>query len=232
MDNDRDSDTDSKKNSNRDGSQATQAPRIPDTQQAMRVPSRVRMPSAGNWTLGGLLMRSRVHMKEEKLEHPGEYLLGYRLPGWQRPAVWTQQQQERFIDSWYCGMDIGRFVVTQAEGEAFWGPLDNLLIDGQQRLRTIDAYLSGRLTYRGLRWDELTDIEQRSFARTPIPMVVISPDEVDEQFLREIYVRLNYGGTPHAPEHHPDVLAPTGALTPEDKRASTEPTSTEPEVLP
>lgn len=184
-----------------------------------RLPQRIMMPSASNWMLDSLILNASNHVKHGGDRPAGTYLFGFRLPTWQRPAVWSPEQQQSFLHSWCQGLDIGRFVYTQAEGAAFDGPLDNLLIDGQQRLRTLWAFLHGEITFQGLPWSELTDMEQRQFKRTLMPTSVLDPRDHDEAFLRELYIRLNYGGVAHSPEHHPDVLDPRpereGQQTPE-----------------
>lgn len=185
------------------------------------MPLRLFSGGAGNFPLETYLLHAeRTAAQESRRDFPGSrHVMGYRLPNWQRPAVWTEAQQARFIESCYLGLDIGRFVVTQANFDGFQGPLDNLLLDGQQRLTAIEAYLADQFPVYGYRWSELGEIDRRLFHRQILPTITICTDQpwngevVDEAFLRDLYIRMNYGGTAHAPEHHPDVV--TVALTPQ-----------------
>jgi len=160
---------------------------------------------------------------------PGDHVMGLRLPRWQRPAVWSSLQQAAFIESAWRGLELGTIVITerysvqlarrapgqeepgqQEPGQAHHDPLDNLLIDGQQRLRAIELYLANKLTVIGSTWEEVRWEDKVRFW-TQVRLGVVKLDSTyDEARLRELYIRMNYGGTAHAPEHHPDVLEKLG----------------------
>lgn len=138
---------------------------------------------------------------------PGTSLLGFRLPGWQRPAVWTPEQRTAFLESAWLGYGLGQIVVTERHSTLLGrlDPLDQLLIDGQQRLGAIQAYFQDELEVFGVRWSEVhPDDQARLLIHATLGMVRLGPG-YDEAALRAKYIRLNDSGTPHAPEHHPDV---------------------------
>jgi uncharacterized protein with ParB-like and HNH nuclease domain len=72
------------------------------------------------------------------LNQPLDYFLGetnrppsdlgwLKLPSFQRPFVWHERQQVRFIESIFLGLDLGRFCYTKTfKGDEF----DALLLDG------------------------------------------------------------------------------------------------------
>src|SRR5690349_10331461 len=64
-------------------------------------------------------------------------VMGYCLPTWQRGLVWSRAQQIAFIESAWRGLSLGTYTYNQAYGS----PLDNLLIDGQQRMHAIQCYI-------------------------------------------------------------------------------------------
>lgn len=126
---------------------------------------------------------------------PGERRLGwFILPAFQRPPVWTIEQRVRFVESCWLGLPIGVFVWNDAYGTRF----DQWLLDGQQRVGAVIAYMADEFEVFGRRFSELTEIDHRQW-----DMSVSFPCRVtslrDEAALRDVYDRLAYGGTPHEP---------------------------------
>lgn len=127
---------------------------------------------------------------------PGERRLGwFVLPAFQRPPVWTLEQRTRFIESCWLRLPIGVFVYNEAPGTRF----DQWLIDGQQRVGAVYAYMNDEFPVFGHKFSELTEVDHRVW-----DMSVSFPCRVtnlrDEEHLRDVYDRLAYGGTPHEPK--------------------------------
>jgi uncharacterized protein with ParB-like and HNH nuclease domain len=120
----------------------------------------------------------------------------FSLPNFQRPFVWSQEQQSRFIESAWLGFDIGSFVVT---GHEWQNPLSDLIIDGQQRLTTLGRYLNGDFSVFGFAFPEL-DVDERRHFRNSTILQTTTIQPKSEALLRELYNRLNFGGTPHTEE--------------------------------
>ena len=75
-----------------------------------------------------------VHMLPSYLEKQ------IKIPAVQREAnVWTEEQKQLLIDSLYNSFDVPKIYCRKAEdkGGVWW------LIDGQQRVTTIDQFLRG-----------------------------------------------------------------------------------------
>lgn len=123
-----------------------------------------------------------------------EWLGPFVLPPFQRPAVWTTDQAIRFIESIWMGYDIGRYTVvdTHMGNDRF----DSALIDGQQRIRALLRYVDSQFPVLGYLYKDLPRIDKRRFENTIFPRVTIR-ESLSEQELREMYNRMNYGGTPH-----------------------------------
>lgn len=153
------------------------------------------------------IMRDRDELDNKNSQgyHDGlEAVGGYFIPPFQRPAVWTKDQQRRLVESVHLKISIGAVVVTSADRtdpETGLFPLSSdLLIDGQQRMRALKAYM-----FEGLRvfvgteyehaYDELDDVQKRMFRSTPIGYIEIRESNMDS--LRDLYNRLNFGGTAH-----------------------------------
>lgn len=126
-------------------------------------------------------------------ETPQERRLGgYRLPDFQRPLVWTPEQEVLLIESIWDGFDIGAYAITEDSANP---EFDGFLLDGQQRLNAIMRYCADQFPVRGYLWSELTIVDRRNFTKTTFPRVVLrSPS--DEQ-MRTYYNRMNFGGVRH-----------------------------------
>ena len=98
----------------------------------------------------------------------------------------------RLIESIWLGLNIGTYTFNRShENPAF----DNLLIDGQQRLVSIQEYLSDGLEVFGYRWSSLSRPEQRSFEGRHFHCFITK--STDETYLRGYYDMMNFGGTAH-----------------------------------
>lgn len=153
------------------------------------------------------LMRPRP-VEYEHMFHPGQEQLGhYYLAPFQRPPVWTDEQSARLIESVHLGISIGSFVVS---GSAPYNRKENRypytsdwIIDGQQRMRALKKYLDDDLTvFLGTpyehHWGQLSISQQRGFKMVPVGFIELTTSNEDE--LRDIYDRLNFGGVSHTEE--------------------------------
>jgi hypothetical protein len=128
--------------------------------------------------------------------------------GFQRAFVWNRPQMDRFIESLLLGYPIpGIFLVRQADRRY-------LVLDGQQRLRTLAAFyrgidMSGREfrlknvsdSLQGVTYATLTD-ELRRLLDDAFIQATIVPTDGSSQSLEAIYQvfeRLNSGGTQLTP---------------------------------
>jgi Protein of unknown function DUF262 len=127
----------------------------------------------------------------------GERALGWLvLPPFQRPAVWTQAQQIRFVESCWLGLPIGAFIYNRASYDS---PYDNWLLDGQQRVTAVLAYMNDAFPVFDNLFSELTVVDRRFWDMgTAFPCMETNIEDPD--LLREVYDRLAYGGTPHEPK--------------------------------
>lgn len=128
-------------------------------------------------------------------------VLGIGLPVWQRPLKWTEEHMVGYITSCWQNRNVGHWIINVLEN----GPdeLDGLLIDGQQRLTSVERYFDNRLAIPGvdgapLLWQDLSIKEQRRFLRTPMPAFKVS--YTDENELRRLSDLLNYSGVAHTDE--------------------------------
>jgi uncharacterized protein with ParB-like and HNH nuclease domain len=126
---------------------------------------------------------------------PGERRLGrFILPPFQRPPVWTREQQVKLIESIWLRLPIGSFFYNEAP---LGHETDQWLIDGQQRITALLSYIAGDFDVFGHRWQNLPRVDQRSFEMSHFPCVQLGMTDRDK--LEDIYNRLAYGGTAHEP---------------------------------
>ena len=83
---------------------------------------------------------------------------------------------------------------------------DGLLIDGQQRLRSLERYLDGEFPVFGYRWSEVTIVDRRFFEMSTIFACYVTETE-DEDYLRSYYDMTNFGGTAHTEDQRAAPLA-------------------------
>ena len=125
------------------------------------------------------------------------------IEGFQRAFVWTKQQMDRFIDSLLLGLPVpGIFLVKDIDGRL-------LVLDGQQRLRTLQYFYECifrakefRLTevhdaFKGKTYRDLDDEQRRRVDDSIIHATIVRQEEPsdDQSSIYQVFERLNTGGT-------------------------------------
>jgi Protein of unknown function DUF262 len=123
------------------------------------------------------------------------------IPDYQRDMVWTPKQQSRFIESILIKLPVPFiFAADVGQGDRE-GTLE--IIDGSQRIRTLDNFLSNKLQLvglkklthaNGMRFYDLSKPRQMRFNRTTVRVIELT-EKADEDARREMFDRLNSGGT-------------------------------------
>ncbi len=123
------------------------------------------------------------------------------IPDYQREMVWSPKQQSRFIESILIRLPVPFIFAADVGTGDRAGALE--IIDGSQRLRTLDNFLNDRLRLVGLqrlthaagmRFSDLARPRQLRFKRSTIRVIELT-EKADEQARREMFDRLNSGGT-------------------------------------
>ena len=119
-------------------------------------------------------------------------------PDFQRAYVWHERQKSRLIESILLGIPLPAFYFN-AEPD---GRMQ--VVDGVQRLSTINVFANGKLTpsdveyledLKNKRFEDLAPVWRRRFNQTQIVVHVIDPQTpVDVKF--DIFKRINTGGSP------------------------------------
>lgn len=128
---------------------------------------------------------------------------GQSTVGFQRDYVWTKPQADRFIESLLLGLPVpGIFLVKEANGK-------HLVLDGQQRLKTLQAFYDGifqgqeyllenvQEKWQGMSYKTLKPEDRRRLDDSIIHATIVRQDEPteDQSSIYLIFERLNSGGT-------------------------------------
>jgi uncharacterized protein with ParB-like and HNH nuclease domain len=110
-------------------------------------------------------------------------------PDYQRPAVWTRDQQVAFVAHALSGGLVNPIFVQRDEGD---DPPE--VIDGKQRLVAIVAFMAGEFS---VVIDDGREIRATDLSRSAATSRVVYVDMPRAERLR-FYLRLNSAGTPHS----------------------------------
>lgn len=128
------------------------------------------------------------------------YACGYPLPDFQREFVWTEDQSIRFIESAFLGIDIGYYAVHgwDHDDKDKIMEFSGILLDGQQRLTTLNLYWENKFKVFDLYWSDLNISEKRRFLKTTFQSYEVEIWEIES--IKHYYNTLAFGGTAHNEE--------------------------------
>jgi hypothetical protein len=128
------------------------------------------------------------------------------IPLFQRKYVWTLSQASKLIESFLIGLPVpGIFFYKERKTQK------SLVIDGQQRLRSIFAFFEGVFPdsdkkfclrdvnpkWMGMGFSDLDDSDKRRLNDSVLRAVIVDQtDPKDHTSIYHIFERLNTGGTP------------------------------------
>lgn len=133
---------------------------------------------------------------------------GDEIQGFQRRFVWTRPQMDKFIESLLLGLPVpGIFLVRDSSHKL-------LVLDGQQRLRTLQAYYKGvhdgreyalkhvQEPFRSRKYEDLDDEERRRLDDSIVHATVLRQEHPagSQDAVYSIFERLNTGGSPLQPQ--------------------------------
>ena len=131
------------------------------------------------------------------------------IPPFQRKFVWTHTQASKFIESLLLGLPVpGIFLFKEPETRKL------MVVDGQQRLRTLQYFEEGLLERKEFRlvgvskefsektYKTLTDKARREFNNSILHATIFQQDKPsdDRSSIYSVFERLNTGGTALQPQ--------------------------------
>lgn len=133
---------------------------------------------------------------------------GLTVEGFQRQRVWTASRMEKFVESLLLGWPIPSIFLVVEPDQRY------LVLDGQQRLTTLEAFYSGFFHdgkefklkdvaehLHGATYSTLNDESRRRLDNTFIQAIVIEPQgEEGNDSIYRLFGRLNSGGVILTPQ--------------------------------
>lgn len=123
------------------------------------------------------------------------------IPDYQRDFIWSEKQKSLLIESLLIGLPIPYVFIADLD-ESEQGDGRSEIVDGAQRIQTVNEFIKNRLTLIGMerilslegkKFSELPIIRQRRFLKTTLRMIELIG--VNEDGRRLMFNRLNSGGT-------------------------------------
>jgi hypothetical protein len=129
------------------------------------------------------------------------------VAGFQRSFVWRRPQMDRFIESLLLGYPIPAIMLVQQPDKRY------LVLDGQQRLRTMQFYFHGLPNgepfalsnvadqFKDLTYRTLSEPQRRTLDNTFIQTTIVRTDGTPASLeaIYQVFERLNSGGTQLTP---------------------------------
>ena len=137
------------------------------------------------------------------------------IPTFQRGFVWKPSQASRLIESFLMGLPVPGIFVFVRETDGDESTSEQLVVDGQQRLRSVFGFFDGKLPdgkdfsltgvaphWEGKTFGTLDPSEQGDLRRAVLRVVNIEqrvPSQ-GESSIYQVFERLNTGGTSLTPQ--------------------------------
>jgi hypothetical protein len=159
------------------------------------------------------IKESQIPYEYDTKEFPIEVVLGkfnppkngeatLYIPHYQRQFVWKPNEQSRFIESVFLGVPIPPIFAATNEEK---GTLE--IIDGSQRIRTLNSFVSGELKLRelkkltalnGFKFEDIPAPRQNKFLLISIRFHVVT-EKADATIRADIFDRINTTGKKLSP---------------------------------
>lgn len=117
-------------------------------------------------------------------------------PDYQRDYVWTEEDQQRYLDSVFEGRDLGRFILVRHKY-----PKPEEILDGKQRLRCLTLFRQSRLAWRGVYWHELNRLERGQIENRSVQVARLESEKFSRADCLRVFLEVNAGGVPQSEEH-------------------------------
>jgi len=137
---------------------------------------------------------SFTHLNEALTHHIENGLI--LDPDFQRGHVWTEEQQQKFVEFKLRGGDGSNVILFNCVGwmEDFRGPF--VLVDGKQRIEAVTKFLGNELKVFGLLRYDFED--ELRFSECDFIFKINNLRHKKE--VLQWYLEINSGGTPHTEE--------------------------------
>lgn len=176
----------------------------------IQMPQRALETSPHQFPIDVLALRFEQYLADpssvhEKYPWAARYVMGFPVSSWQRELVWNAGQKARFISAVWSGADLGSYLTNDwcgsAGGRIAMAENSDILIDGQQRLYSLEQYFLDQLAIPDAQgmprvWSEIGNSERKRFLSRIFAHTSVSSD--DEMALRKTYDFYAQGLAPRA----------------------------------
>ena len=136
---------------------------------------------------------SLLFMCGNGLNHNAEYQRGY---------AWTEEDQQRYLESVFQGRELGRFIFVRKKY-----PFIDEVLDGKQRLNCLWQFYTSRIAYQGVYWHELHPSDRIKFESRSVQWATLPGERYTRADLLRIFLEVNATGVPQSEEHLEKVRA-------------------------
>lgn len=169
------------------------------TELRIQMPQRALATTVSHYPIDVLVGHWEKYLVDPSSAHDrfpwaARFVMGMPVPTWARDVQWNIGQQARFITAVWAGLDLGSYLTNDwcepaITGKAF-AENSEILIDGQQRLHSLEEYFLDRLAVPDAQgqprvWSELGNGERKRFLSTIFTHARVSSG--DEVTLRRTY---------------------------------------------
>lgn len=169
------------------------------TELRIHMPQRVLATTVSHYPIDVLVGHWEKYLVDpssalERFPWAARFVMGIPVPTWARDVQWDVGQQARFISAVWSGADLGSYLTNDWCEPASTGRAlaenSKILIDGQQRLHSLEEYFLDRLAVPDAQgqpriWSELGNGERKRFLSTIFTNARVSSG--DEVALRKTY---------------------------------------------
>jgi len=179
----------------------------------IRMPQRVLATTISHYPIDILASHLEQYLVDPSSVHErhpwaARFVMGMPVPSWTRGLEWNAGQKSRFISAVWSGADLGSYLTNSwcesASASRALAENSEILIDGQQRLHSLEEYFLDRLAIPDAQgqpriWSELGDAERKRFLSTVFANARVSSG--DEIALRKTYDLCAQGVVPRSFAH-------------------------------
>ncbi|MFJ2689180.1 DUF262 domain-containing protein [Pseudomonas sp. NPDC087336] len=177
---------------------------------SIQMPHRILETSTHQFPIDVLAQRLEQYLADpssvqEKYPWAARIVMGFPVSSWQRHLVWHVGQKARFISAVWSGAGLGSYLTNEwlgsSAGSKALAENSEILIDGQQRLHSLEEYFMDRLAVPDAQgqprtWSEVGNSERKRFLSTIFAHSTVCSD--DELALRKTYDLYAQGLVPRA----------------------------------
>ncbi len=176
----------------------------------IQMPQRVLATTVSHYPIDVLVGQWEKYLVDpssarEHFPWAARFVMGMPVPTRARGLEWNLGQKSRFISAIWSGGDLGSYLTNDwyepESGSRALAENSEILIDGQQRLHSLEEYLLDRLAIPDAQgqpriWSELGNSERRRFLSTIFTHARVSSG--DEVALRRTYDLCALGVVPRS----------------------------------